>query len=95
MTRDSSRMSKMHGSTAAKRGLKLVVVNDAPRRPSDEPLAPLAFKSRKKRFDSRFVDLAALVFAISLAVLLAHVFGAADAADKSLLCFMAGGTTCL
>jgi hypothetical protein len=81
--------------------LRLVVVNDNPRPPV--PVAPVAESptqpppaacSERRRIDPRFFDLAAVIFTISLAFLLAYVFDSLDRADKAILCFMAGGTTC-
>jgi hypothetical protein len=78
-----------------RRHLRLVIVNERPARPDATAAKRDAPRStRRLRFDGRFVDLAAVLFTIAIAFLLAHLFGSLQRADRDLMCFVAGGAKC-
>jgi hypothetical protein len=90
-------MRELGQAESSRDRIRLVVVNDKPRhqearRDHHEPSDPEP--TRARFIDQRFLDLAALIFTIGLAFLLAYLIGSLNHADQRLLCLLAGGQTC-
>jgi hypothetical protein len=77
--------------------IRLVVVNDRPQLQASAAPAPAGappVPRRRRSIDPRVFDLAAVVFSIALAFLMAYMFESLDHADRVLFCVFEGGANC-